>query len=139
MGNLRFVKGYIEFLNKAGIEPNSIDIVISNCVINLSPDKPRVLKEVYNVLRDGGELFFSDVYCSRRLPSHIRNHEVLLGECLGGALYIEDFKRFVIRLDLPIHVNYLYPLLIFKMKHCLSYSAKQSFIVLHTVALSYHN
>lgn len=91
--NLRFVKGYIEFLNKAGIEPNSIDIVISNCVINLSPDKPRVLKEVYNVLRDGGELFFSDVYCSRRLPSHIRNHEVLLGECLGGALYIEDFKR----------------------------------------------
>lgn len=91
--NLSFVKGYIEFLNKAGIQPETKDLVISNCVINLSPDKPRVLKEVYDALREGGELYFSDVYCSRRLPAEIRNHDVLLGECLGGALYIEDFKR----------------------------------------------
>uniref|UniRef100_A0A7S3ABV5 Arsenite methyltransferase n=1 Tax=Rhodosorus marinus TaxID=101924 RepID=A0A7S3ABV5_9RHOD len=91
--NLRFVSGYIEFLEKAGIERESMDLVISNCVINLSPDKPRVLSEVYASLKWGGELYFSDVYCSRRLPEHVRKHDVLLGECLAGALYIEDFKR----------------------------------------------
>lgn len=91
--NMKFIQGYIEFLTKAGIAPNSIDMVISNCVLNLSPDKPRVLQEVYTVLREGGEFYFSDVYCTRRLPRHLQTHEVLLGECLGGALYTEDFKR----------------------------------------------
>ena len=91
--NLTFVKGYMEFLEKAGIVRESMDLVISNCVINLSPDKPRVLQQVYQSLKEGGEFFFSDVYCSRRLSTTLRNHDVLLGECLGGALYIEDFKR----------------------------------------------
>jgi len=91
--NLHFKKGYIEFLDQAGVEPNSMDLVISNCVINLSPDKPRVLQGVYDALKVGGELYFSDVYAARRLPEHVQKHDVLLGECLGGALYIEDFKR----------------------------------------------
>lgn len=91
--NLKFQKGYIEFLDKAGIEPNSMDMVISNCVINLSPDKARVIKGVFDSLKEGGELYFSDVYCDRRLPEEVQNHDVLLGECLGGALYVEDFKR----------------------------------------------
>lgn len=91
--NLEFKKGYIEFLDKAGIKDSSMDMVISNCVINLSPDKPRVIEGVYNALREGGELYFSDVYCDRRLPENVRTHDVLLGECLGGALYIEDFVR----------------------------------------------
>lgn len=91
--NMKFVKGEIEDLMAAGIQDNSMDLVISNCVVNLSPDKEAVLKEVYRVLATGGEFYFSDVYCDRRLPEHVRRHEVLLGECLAGALYIEDFKR----------------------------------------------
>lgn len=91
--NLSFKKGYIEFLDKAGVLPGSMDMVISNCVINLSPNKPQVLQGVYDALKDGGELHFSDVYVDRRLSEEVRNHDTLLGECLGGALYIEDFKR----------------------------------------------
>ena len=67
--------------------------VISNCVINLSPDKDAVLQGTYNALREGGELYFSDVYSDRRIPEAVRQHKVLWGECLSGALYIEDFKR----------------------------------------------
>jgi len=91
--NMKFIKGHIEYLDKAGIEDESVDIVISNCVVNLSPDKPRVLREVYRVLAPGGEFYFSDVYCDRRLPEHVQKHEVLWGECISGALYDEDFKR----------------------------------------------
>lgn len=54
---------------------------------------PCPLQESYRVLADGGEMYFSDVYCDRRLPADIRTDPVLLGECLGGALYIEDFRR----------------------------------------------
>ncbi len=61
--------------------------------INLSPDKARVLSESYRVLAPGGEMHFSDVYCDRRLPPAIRTHPVLLGECLAGALYVNDFVR----------------------------------------------
>lgn len=91
--NLHFKHGYIEFLEKAGVKPNSIDIVISNCVINLSPNKRLVMEEVYKCLREGGELYFSDVYCSRRLPESAQKDPVLFGECIGGALYTEDLKR----------------------------------------------
>jgi arsenite methyltransferase len=91
--NLSFQEGYIEFLEDAGIAPNSKDLVISNCVVNLSPDKRRVLQGVWDSLREGGEFYFSDVYCDRRLSDEVRAHEVLFGECLGGALYTEDFIR----------------------------------------------
>jgi arsenite methyltransferase len=91
--NLRFVQGYMEFLAEAGIAASSMDLVISNCVVNLSPDKKRVLANVHEVLKEGGEFYFSDVYCDRRLPEEVRTHEVLLGECIAGALYVEDFKR----------------------------------------------
>lgn len=73
---MRFVKGHIEFLDKAGIEDDSVDIIISNCVVNLSPDKHRVLSEAYRVLAPGGEMYFSDVYSDRRMPQEAREHEV---------------------------------------------------------------
>lgn len=91
--NVRFVKGYIEFLKDAGIAPSSLDLVISNCVVNLSPNKKLVLQEVYNALKTGGEFHFSDVYCDRRLSDAVRSHEVLYGECVSGALYTNDFLR----------------------------------------------
>ena len=91
--NLRFEKGYIEYIQDAGVENESIDLVISNCVVNLSPEKEKVIQGVYNALRYGGELYFSDVYCDRRLSEEIRADKVLWGECISGALYVEDFKR----------------------------------------------
>ncbi|KAG7281984.1 hypothetical protein CRUP_003042 [Coryphaenoides rupestris] len=91
--NISFVQCYIEALNEAGIEDDSYDIIISNCVVNLSPDKRRVLEEAYRVLKDGGELYFSDVYSSRRLTEEIKNHQVLWGECIGGALWWEDLLQ----------------------------------------------
>ena len=91
--NLEFRQGYIEDLAGCGIADNSIDVVISNCVINLSPDKERVFSEIFRVLKPGGELYFSDLFADRRLPAHLKNDPVLYGECLSGALYNEDFRR----------------------------------------------
>lgn len=91
--NVKFVKGYIEDLQTAGIADNSVDIVISNCVINLSPNKEKVFKEIYRVLKSGGELYFSDVFSGRRIPEELQKDKILLGECLGGAMYKEDFRR----------------------------------------------
>lgn len=88
--NTHFIKGHIEFLQEAGITPDSLDVVISNCVINLSPQKQLVLNEVYQALQEGGEFYFSDVYADRRLPPEMLNDEELLGECLSGALYWGD-------------------------------------------------
>lgn len=89
--NVRFLNGYIERLDELGLEPESFDVIVSNCVINLSVDKPAVLRGAHSLLKPGGELYFADVYSDRRLPDGIRNDPVLYGECLGGALYWNDF------------------------------------------------
>ena len=89
--NVRFLKGYIEQLDKLDLPDNSFDIIISNCVINLSPDKEAVLKQAYRLLKPGGEVYFSDVYADRRVPQALREDKVLWGECLSGALYWNDF------------------------------------------------
>jgi SAM-dependent methyltransferase len=91
--NVRFVKGYIEQLDALDLAPGSFDIIVSNCVVNLSPDKTAVLKGVARLLKPGGEFYFSDVYADRRVPEALRNDPVLYGECLGGALYWNDFLR----------------------------------------------
>jgi len=91
--NVKFYQGYIEDLKSMGIEDNSVDVVISNCVINLSPEKESVFREIMRVLKPGGELFFSDVFADRRIPRELATDSVLLGECLGGAMYVEDFRR----------------------------------------------
>lgn len=91
--NVEFIQGYIEDLEEIGIKSNSIDVVISNCVINLSPSKERVFSEIFRVLRPGGELYFSDIFSNRRVPKHLVDNSVLMGECLSGALYTEDFRR----------------------------------------------
>jgi arsenite methyltransferase len=91
--NVTFVEGYIEDLAACGIADASIDVVVSNCVLNLSPEKARVFAEILRVLKPGGELYFSDVFADRRIPDALRRDPVLLGECLAGALYTEDFRR----------------------------------------------
>lgn len=99
--NVDFRKGYVEDLKALDIEDHSIDIVISNCVLNLSPDKPAAFREIFRVLKPGGELFFSDVFAGRRIPEHLQNDPVLHGECLAGAMYIEDFRRLLHSLGCP--------------------------------------
>jgi SAM-dependent methyltransferase len=99
--NIEFKKSYIEDLQTAGIEDNSIDVVISNCVINLSADKEKVFSEIYRVLKPGGEIYFSDVFSGRRIPEALQKDKILLGECLGGAMYIEDFRRMLNNIGIP--------------------------------------
>jgi ubiquinone/menaquinone biosynthesis C-methylase UbiE len=96
--NVRFLKGYIEDLESAGIETGTVDLVTSNCVFNLSPDKPRLFREVLRVLKPGGELYFSDVFADRRLPKELAQDPEVVGECLGGAMYTEDFRRLLLEL-----------------------------------------
>ncbi len=86
--NVRFIKGYIESID---LPDSQFDVIVSNCVINLSPDKAAVLKEAYRLLKPGGELYFSDVYSDRRIARELVENPVLYGECLSGALYWNDF------------------------------------------------
>jgi SAM-dependent methyltransferase len=99
--NVEFLRGSIEDLAVLGIADNSIDVVISNCVINLSHRKRDVFAEIFRVLKPGGELHFSDVFAGRRVPQQLQDDPVLLGECLGGAMYVEDFRRMLLDLGCP--------------------------------------
>ncbi|PVV03403.1 hypothetical protein BB560_002112 [Smittium megazygosporum] len=91
--HLNFIQGYNELLADSGLFKNSFDICISNNAINLSPNKQLCLQSVFDVLCEGGEFCFSDIYADRRIPNHLRTHPTLITENLGGALYIQDFKR----------------------------------------------
>lgn len=90
--NVKFIHDFIENLDRH-IPENSLDLVISNCVVNLIEDKERVIKQIYKILSQGGEFYFSDIYADRRLPEGMKKNPLLYGECLGGALYWKDFER----------------------------------------------
>ena len=89
--NTRFLEGYLEKLDELDLEKGSFDLIISNCVFNLCVDKPAVFQSAYDLLKDGGEIYFADVYSDRRIPQHLIDDEVLYGECLSGALYWNDY------------------------------------------------
>jgi len=91
--NVRFRHGYIERLDELGLEEGHFDVIVSNCVVNLCPDKEAVLRGALRLLKPGGEFYFADVYADRRVPDELRNDPVLYGECLGGALYWNDFQN----------------------------------------------
>ena len=95
--NVKFIKGYIEQLQKLDLTPASFDVIVSNCVVNLATDKLAVLSGIQRLLKPGGEFYFSDVYADRRIPAAIKNDPVLYGECLGGALYWNVFLRIAIQ------------------------------------------
>lgn len=92
--NVNFVKGNIDELGELGLKPESFDLIISNCVINLALDKQKVLKDAFKLLKPGGEMYFSDVYADRRVPASLQKNPVLWGECLSGALYWNDFLNY---------------------------------------------
>lgn len=91
--NVKFLNGNIEELDTLNLEAESFDIIISNCVINLATNKSKVLRDAYNLLKPGGEMYFSDVYCDRRIPQDLQDDQVLWGECLSGAMYWNDFLK----------------------------------------------
>lgn len=86
--NVEFRLGDIESLP---VEDGSVDIVISNCVVNLAPDKSRVFKEAYRVLKLGGRIYLSDIVLLKNLSEEQRNDNVLLAGCVGGALLKDDY------------------------------------------------
>lgn len=87
--NVEFRLGEIEHLP---VSDESIDVIISNCVINLSLDKQQVFKDAYRVLKTGGRLSISDVVATAKLPQNIKNNLSLVASCIGGAEYIEELK-----------------------------------------------
>eukprot|EP01137_Pigoraptor_chileana_P007020 Opistho-2@52002 len=89
--NVEFKLGFIENLEEIGLEDGSFDVIVSNCVVNLSADKNAVLREAFRVLKPGGEFYFSDMNVDRRVPAHIAKNEILWGEGFGGAMYWNDF------------------------------------------------
>jgi SAM-dependent methyltransferase len=86
--NVEFRLGEIE---KLPVENESIDVIISNCVINLAPDKSKVFKDAHRVLRDGGRMYVSDLVILKELSEAQKNDKALLSGCVAGALLKDDY------------------------------------------------
>lgn len=88
--NVEFRKGHIEHLP---VDDNSVDLVISNCVINLSPDKPAVFREIHRVLKPGGRFAVSDIVLLKELPPQIAKDVTAYVGCIAGASLLHDYVR----------------------------------------------
>ncbi|MGD8842418.1 MAG: methyltransferase domain-containing protein, partial [Gammaproteobacteria bacterium] len=91
--NVEFRLGEIEYLPVADA---TVDVIISNCVINLSPEKERVFRESFRVLRRGGRLAISDVVASAELPQDMKDAPYLHSACVAGASLIEDLEAMLV-------------------------------------------
>ncbi|MCJ7827522.1 arsenite methyltransferase, partial [Patescibacteria group bacterium] len=101
--NVEFRKGDIEDLP---VEDGIVDVIISNCVINLAPDKEKVFKEAYRVLKAGGRLMASDVVLIKPLPEELKKDEELLVGCVSGAILKLDYLKLLEKagfIDITIH------------------------------------
>lgn len=90
VSNVEFREGYLEALP---VEDQTVDVVISNCVINLSPDKPRVFREVFRVLKPGGRVAVSDIVTNGKLPEAVQQSMASWGACVAGALDQREYVR----------------------------------------------
>jgi len=99
--NVEFVLGEIE---KLPIQDNSIDIIISNCVINLTPDKTKTFKEAYRVLKVGGRIYLSDIVLLGKLSEEQKNDKDLLSGCVAGALLKEDYLDKIKNLGFKVNI-----------------------------------
>jgi SAM-dependent methyltransferase len=88
--NVEFRLGEIEHLP---IADDSANVIISNCVINLSPNKPQVFRDAFRILKKGGRLAISDVVATVELPAEMRNDPALIAGCMGNASLIEDLEK----------------------------------------------
>ncbi len=87
--NVEFIKGEIENIP---LPDNSVDVIISNCVINLSADKDKVIKEAFRVLKPGGRFAVSDIVTRGEMPAQIRNQVLLWSGCIAGALQDTEYE-----------------------------------------------
>jgi SAM-dependent methyltransferase len=87
--NVEFLKGEIE---RIPLPDNSVDVIISNCVINLSADKDRVLREAFRVLKPGGRFAVSDIVTRGDIPDEIRSNALLWAGCVAGALDEDEYR-----------------------------------------------
>ncbi len=90
--NVEFRLGEIEYLP---IADNTADVILSNCVINLSPNKGRVFKEAFRVLKPGGRLAISDVVATVELPEEMKNDPMLIAGCMGNASLVDDLEAMI--------------------------------------------
>jgi arsenite methyltransferase len=86
--NVKFIKGFIE---EIPLESGSVDIVISNCVINLSPDKEKVFRETFRVLKRGGRMVVSDIVLQKHLPQALLENPDVYSSCVSGAMLKDDY------------------------------------------------
>jgi ubiquinone/menaquinone biosynthesis C-methylase UbiE len=108
LANVEFLKGEIEHIP---LPDNSVDVIISNCVINLSGDKDQVLKEAFRVLRPGGRFAVSDVVVRGEVPATIRKSMELWVGCVAGALSETDYRAKLARAgfsDIDVEVTRVY-------------------------------
>ena len=91
--NVEFRLGEIENLPIAN---DTADVIVSNCVINLSPNKPRVFEEAFRILKPAGRLAISDVVATVELPEELRNDPALIAGCMGNASLIDDLEKMII-------------------------------------------
>jgi arsenite methyltransferase len=87
-GVAEFRKGYLE---QIPVDSKTVDLITSNCVVNLSPDKPRVFEEMWRILKDHGRIVVSDIVSETEVPPHLKVNPELWGECLVGALTEAEF------------------------------------------------
>jgi ubiquinone/menaquinone biosynthesis C-methylase UbiE len=87
------VEFHLSTIDNLPLEDNSVDCVISNCVINLAPDKPAVFREIVRVLKPGGRLAVSDIALKKSLPEEISEDIFAYVGCISGAILIEEYKR----------------------------------------------
>lgn len=99
--NVEFRLGEIESLP---IDDNSIDVAISNCVINLVPDKAKAFGEIHRVLKNGGKIYLSDIVLLENLPDELKNDEELLAGCVGGALLRDDYLDIIRRAGFEVKI-----------------------------------
>lgn len=99
--NTKFILGVIEALP---IKANTIDVIISNCVINLAPNKLKVFKEAFRVLKKGGRMYVSDIVLLKPLSKKLRAKEELIAGCVGGALLKKDYIKIAKQAGLKVKV-----------------------------------
>jgi SAM-dependent methyltransferase len=88
LSNVEFRQGYLEDLP---VDANSVDVIISNCVINLSPDKSKAFSEAFRVLKPGGKLAVSDIVTDGPLPNSIKQSLSAWAGCVAGAVEAKDY------------------------------------------------
>ena len=101
--NVEFMLGEIENLP---LKDNSVDTIITNCVINLTPDKAKTFSEAYRVLKPGGKIYLSDIVLLKELSEEQRNNKDLLSGCVAGALLRDDYLNKIKKAGFKVRILY---------------------------------